>query len=136
MTNKFITLFLFLVSTNTFAFNFPIEISEYLDNGKIDAYIHKSDINEKAKWAPFETQVPLTVNAAIEQVKQHLETNKQLNGTTLVAIELKQIPHHKNYWHYLVKVQSKIDNVRQNHFYVVLMDGKVISAFQEPDAIK
>jgi len=136
MINKLIALFFVLLSQNVFAYNFPVEISEYMDNGKVDAYINKSDVNDESKWSPFEASVPLSVNDAINKVKDLLASKKTLTESSIIAIELKQIPHHKNYWHYLLKVESTIGHKRQNHFYVVLMSGKVIAAFKEPDSIK
>lgn len=136
MKNKLVALLLTLLSANAFAINFPIEISEYMDDSKIDAYINKSDINVQVQWQPFEKKVPLSLDAALKKVQQYTDSNKRMMHSSLIAIELKQIPHHDNLWHYLVKVKSTINDKPQAHFFIVLMDGKIIPAFKEPEAIK
>ncbi len=137
MKNKLISLLFILVSSKAMAIDFPVEISEYIDDNKIDVYLKRSDINDSSKWQPFSGATPLSMDDALTKVKAHLDTNSgNSDNTTLIGIELKRIPHHKDYWHYLVKVQTTIDSKRHSHFYVVLMDGKVISAFKEPEAIK
>ena len=59
---------------------------------------------------PFASPPPLSINDALKAVE--------------------------NYWHYLIRLKSTIDNKPRADFFVVLMDGKVISAFKEPDSIK
>lgn len=134
---KMIWLLLFLIGNGkALAFEFPIEISEYIDDIKIYAHIEKSDIDEKSEWMPFETSPPLSIFDALKSVQKYIDSNTNSVEQTLIGIELKQIPRHKEYWHYLVKVKYKIDDKLQPHFFIVLMDGKVISAIRRPDAIK
>jgi len=129
-------LFFILLSTSAAAVDFPIEISEYIDDVKVDAYIAKSDITEDSKWQPFTSRPPLSVEDSLKAVKKYLKSHTQLLHSTLLVIELRQIPHHESYWHYLVKIRSNIDNKLQTHFFVVLMSGKVIPAFKEPNSFK
>jgi hypothetical protein len=55
---------------------------------------------------------------------------------TLTGIELKKIPRHEKHWHYLVKTKSEVDDIVESHYFIVLMDGKVIAAIKEPESIK
>lgn len=136
VSKKLLALSLLLISSKLFAVEFPVEVSEYIDDVKIDAYINKHDINDKSKWTPFEAAPGLTIDAALAAVKKYIDTSTDFKNTSLVGIELKPIPHHEAYWHYLVKTKSVVDNETKAHFFVVLLDGKVVSAIQEPDSIK
>jgi hypothetical protein len=124
-----------LVSAKLFAYEFPLEITEYIDDVKIDAYISKSDINEALIWTPFESEPPLSMAAALQAIQAYV-ANTDLEDMTLTGIELKKLPHHEKHWHYLVKIKSEVDEVVESHYFIVLMDGKVIPAIKEPESIK
>ena len=136
MSRKLLPLLLFLLSSKVMAYEFPIEIIEYIDDIKIFAYLDKNDINEKAKWKPFKSPPPLSLHQALQAVHTYMKSHEGYADASLTGIELKQIPHHENYWHYLVKVRVAANEKVKPHFFVVLMDGKVVSALREPEAIK
>lgn len=136
MSHKLLPLLLLLFSCNAFAVQFPIEITEYIDEVKVDAYINEADLNKTAKWTPFKSAPPLSVNDALAAIKRHIHADVNFANTTLIGVELKPVPGHAAYWHYLIKLKTVADGKSQPHFFVVLMDGKVISALKEPESIK
>ena len=136
MYKKLLPLLVLLFSGKALAFEFPIEVTEYFDDVKIVAYIDKSDINEVSHWIPFEKQPPLSIYDALQAVKKFMISNSVFGDATVTGIELRRIPHHEIYWHYVVKVKYKDKENIRPHFFVVLMDGKVISAIREPESIK
>ena len=136
MQHKLLPLLLLLFSANAFAVKFPIEITEYIDEVKVDAYINEADLNKTSKWTPFKSAPPLSVNDALASIKQHIHADANFADTTLIGVELKPVPGHTAYWHYLIKLKTVTDGKSQPHFFVVLMDGKVISAIKEPESIK
>lgn len=129
-------LLLLLFSGKALAFDFPIEVTEYIDSTKIVAYINKNDINKKLQWAPFDGPPPLSIADALQAVHKYIKLDVDFSNTSLTGIELKRIPHHEKSWHYIVRIKYKTNGVMQPHFFIVLMDGKVISALKEPDSIK
>jgi hypothetical protein len=136
MTKSLLPILMLLFSAQVFAVEFPIEISEYIDDVKIDAYINKEDLKNTRKWTPFESPPPLTINQALTAILNDEKYKIDLNSSSLIGVELKPVPHHKFYWHYLVKIKTISENGSEPHFYIVLMDGKVISAIKEPESIK
>jgi hypothetical protein len=136
MPRKLLPLFFLLLNSNVLAFEFPIQVTEYIDDVKIDAYINQKDIAEDTQWMAFETPPPLSIQQALAAVQDFIRADNRFSDATLISIELKRIPHHESYWHYVVKARTKLDNEYLPHFFVVLMDGKVISAIKEPDSIK
>lgn len=135
MLLRFLPVFALLFSAKLFAYEFPIEATEYLDDVKVVAYIKKSDISQGLIWTPFASAPPLSMSAALQAIQDYAE-KAGLENMTLTGIELKPIPHHEKHWHYLVKVKTEEDDTFQSHYFVVLMDGKVIPALKQPDAIK
>lgn len=136
MLKKILLLLMLLSSSHVLAVEFPIEISEYIDDVKIDAYINREDLNNTSQWTPFESSPPLTINQALTAILNDENAAIDFNNSTVVGIELKPVPRHKSYWHYLVKIKTVSEDKSEPHFFVVLMDGKVISAIREPDSIK
>ena len=136
MYKKLTPLLLLLFSWKALAVEYPVEIAEYIDDIKIVAYINENDINGTSPWSPFGKPPPLSVDQALQAVQNFITTNPDFTDITLTGIELKQIPHHETYWHYLVKVKFKHNGTTQPHFFAVLMDGKVISAIKLPESIK
>lgn len=136
MFKKLLPLLILLLSGKALAYDFPIEITEYIDNVKIIAYVNKNDVNKNMEWSPFKSSLPLSVTDALTTVQKYLSANAAFSDVRFMSIELKQIPHHEKHWHYIVKVTYKIEGNTHPHFFVVLMDGKVISALTKPEAIK
>ena len=136
MYKKLLPLLLLLFSGKVLAYEFPIEVTEYIDDVKIVAYIDKNEISKTSQWVPFEGQPPLSIYDALQAVQKFMIENAEFAETRLTGIELKRIPHYEKNWHYLVKVKYKVADKMQPHFFLVLMDGKVISALREPESIK
>jgi Zn-dependent metalloprotease len=136
MFEKLIPALLLLISAQALAVEFPLEISEYFDDIRIVAYVNQSDIDKEARWTPFRSAPPLSVEAALDNVQTHLKADNVFADAELTSIELKPIPKQQDYWHYLVKMKYTQDGISRPHFFVVLMDGKVISALKQPDSIK
>lgn len=136
MCIRLILLLILLYSGKVLAIEFPIEITEYADGVRIVAYLNKNDINEKSRWRPFHGAPPLSINDALQAVQQHINSRPDAGHITITEIELRQIPHHKGYWHYLIKAKQEVNEGTHAQFFIVLMDGKVISAIREPESIK
>jgi hypothetical protein len=136
MPNKLPAILMLLFSSQVFAVEFPIEISEYIDDVKIDAYINKEDLNKTSQWTPFESSPPLTINQALTAILNDEKSEIDFSHAQVIGVELKPVPRHKSYWHYLVKIKTVSEDSTEPHFFIVLMDGKVISAIKEPDSIK
>ena len=135
MLLKLLPFVILLFSKTLYAYESPIEIIEYIDNVKVVAFINKADIKKTSAWIPFKSKPPLTVEKALAKVKLFLSKNT-LKSLTMREIELKRVPHHNKYWHYLVKLSYKVNNQLQFHYFIVLMNGKVIAALKEPESIK
>ncbi len=136
MTKNLLPILILLFSTQVLAIEFPIEISEYIDDVKIDAFINKEDLEKTSQWTPFESSPPLTINQALTAILNDEKSEINLNNASVIGVELKPVPHHKSYWHYLVKIKTISEEGSEPHFFIVLMDGKVIPAIKEPDSIK
>lgn len=137
MRLKLLPVLLLLYSGNIFAtYNFPVEIFEYIDNTKIVAFINKEDIDKTETWSPFSGTPPLTIAKALKHIKKTLTSDMKSKHISKIVIELKQIPNHKKHWYYLVKLAYEANNKQEFHYFVVLMNGKVIAALEEPESIK
>jgi hypothetical protein len=136
MPKKLLSVLLLLFCARAFAIDFPIEVSEYIDDIKIDAYIKEEDLYRTSQWTPFESPPPLSVKQALSFIQEDAKSEIDFSKTQVIGVELKPVPHHKSYWHYLVKLKTISDGESEPLFFIVLMDGKVISAIKEPDAIK
>lgn len=124
----FIT-FLFL-SANAYAFQPKIEIIEQFDNLKMVALIGTDENESNPEWNPNLDPPPLTVNGAIQAVKDFVK----LTGA-VEEIEIRKMPRHENKWHYLIRVAN--DSMKSKYsIYVVLMNGVVIPAIIEPQGYK
>lgn len=136
MISRLLPALLLLLSSNIQAVEFPVEVIEYLDDTKIVAFLNESDIVKTAQWTAPTSAPPITIANAVEAVQKYIAPQNSSNKTSLVDIELKQIPNHKNYWHYLVKTETADHDTLANQYYVVLMDGKVVPAIEEPESYK
>lgn len=129
--------FLLVIASNyAQAYELPIEVIEYLDNRKVVAFINEGDIDKTQHWTPFEEAPSLTVEGALKAIKQYAAADPEYAKATLTGIELKPIPHHEGYWHYLVKLKTPFNDTFRSHYFIVLMNGKVISGIREPDTVR
>jgi len=136
MLLRVLPLLLIIFSGNIQASEFPIEIIEYIDNTKVVAFINESDIDRKLPWLPFKGALPLTVVDALKAIQEYVASDPELMNATLTEIELKQIPRHKGYWHYMVKMKTQINNKSLPHYFIVLMNRKIIQGLREPETLK
>ena len=136
MLLRLLPIMLILFTSKIQAMEFPIEVIEYIDNSRVVAFINESDIDKTLSWTPFTSAPPLSLNSALGLIQKYATSDLKLNNATLSEIELRQIPKHKNYWHYLVKMQASVDEKMRNYYFIVLMNGKIISGIREPQSIK
>ena len=136
MVIRLVVPMLLLLSGKVLAFDFPIEITEYVDEVRIAAHINKDDLKNSLPWSPFEGPPPLSIHEALKAVQEYMKNDTDFASGVLDEIELRRIPHHEKDWHYLVRMKYQSDDTVQSHFFLVLMDGKVISAIKEPESIK
>lgn len=126
---------LILCSKPVWASDFPIEIIEYVDDARIVAFVQKDELDPAYVWEPTEGAPKLTIEGALQAVNTFIAEDPAIQGAQLEEIKLEQIPNHKGYWNYLVKMQTTNHDTHHS-FFVVLMDGKVIPAIREPDSFK
>jgi hypothetical protein len=136
MRSRILPLLLITFCTNTQALDFPVEVVEFMDSARVVAALDAADIHDSARWQPFETAPPLSLVDALHAVHEHLAGDPDLADSTLAGIELKQIPHHKGHWHYLVRMQTHTPAGAASRYFIVLMNGKVIPGLREPQAVK
>lgn len=136
MLSRALFLLLILFSGTIQANEFPIEIIEYTGNTKIVAFFNESDIDKKLHWMPVEGAPPLTITDALVRIREHVAADPELVGATVTEIDLKQIPRHAGHWHYLVKMKGLVDSRMHAHYFIVLMNGKIIQGLREPESIK
>jgi hypothetical protein len=136
MLLRHVSLLLLLFSVKAYAYEFPVEIFEYIDDTRVVAFIAQEDINESRRWQPFKEALPLAIDEAVKAVKQHIDADPRLSNIALLEVELRQIPRFEQHWHYLVKVKADIEGERRNQYFVVLMNGKIIPAIREPQSTK
>jgi hypothetical protein len=118
------------------AFDFPIQVTEYVDDVRVVAYIDEQDMETETPWHPFEAAPPLSVEQALKAVAGQIASDEALAGARLAEIVLRRIPHHESYWHYMVKLKTDAPTPHHTHYYLVLMSGKVIPALKRPPSIK
>ena len=120
-------------STNAYASQPKIEIFEQFDALRMVAFISKKDINNSHQWGPVSGDLPLTIGGAMQAVKDF--TKNPDIYSSIKEIELRPVPKHEKYWHYLIKIAN--DDMKTKYsIYVVLMSGKVIPALIEPAGYK
>ena len=134
---RLLPLVFLLLSANTYAYKFPTEIIEYIDNTKIVAFINENDLQKTLPWSPRESVTPpLTMENALKAVQKYAAADSTLSHAALGEIELKQIPHHEKLWHYLVQMKTQSNEKSESHYLIVLMNGKVLPGLKEPEVIK
>ena len=136
MLFRLLPLLFLLLSGKVLARESPIEVFEYIDDVKIVAFIKESDIDKELHWIPFESSPPLSISKALAAINKYMATVPELANATLIEVELKEIPQHKGYWHYLVKLNAKANNKLQPYYFVILMNGKIFPAIREPESFK
>lgn len=133
---RLISFLLIIASQHVMAFEFPIQITEYLDDRRIIVSINESDIDEQFSWNPESGSPPLTMVDALGAVRNHIAGGRSQAVAKLMEIELKQIPHHPQQWHYLVKMMNRQGVEKIPSYFVVLMNAKVIPALLRPEPLR
>ncbi len=120
--------------SNTYAFQFPLEIIDYMDDATIIVYAKKDDINKTSTWIPGDTAPPLTIEKLVSTVNSWLKTRPKMQNLKINEIELKQVHKHEkdNYWYYLIQLKNK-QNVK---YIAILMNGQILPAIKEPKSYK
>jgi len=136
MSYRWLALWVLPLAAHAQDYQFPIEIIEYVDSTRVVAFIDESDIPDAVNWHPFEEALPLTIEGAMGAVQQYIASAMVLAEPRLEEVELRRIPHHENRWHYMVKIREQGEDNARIHYFVVLMNGKVIPAMREPESVK
>ena len=131
---RIVTLVIFILATSAFASQSNVAIYEQFDDIKVVAVINKDDIKNSPKWNPGFDPLPLSVDDAIKAMRDFFKQPKMIG--TIEEIEIRTIKNFPGNWHYLFKVAASDTDNRKHEIYVVLMNGKVIPAFIEPETIK
>lgn len=129
-------LLLVLFSANALAQEFPVEVFEYIDNTRVVAFVNEADIDKTLHWTPFEGPLPLTLTDALKAIQDYVATCPELTDAVLSGVELKPVPHHEGYWHYLVRMKTFTNGRPLSHYFIVLMDGKIVAGLREPEMVK
>ena len=135
MLNKlFPALLLFGCFSQSYAFQFPLEIIDYMDDATIIVYAKKDDINNTSVWIPGEGNVPLGINELVSKVNSWLKTQPEMSALKINEIELKKVKKHEkeNYWYYLLQLK----NHKDIQYLAVLMNGQILPAIKEPKSYK
>jgi hypothetical protein len=136
MRARLLPLILLLASGKLPATDFPIEVIEFIDNARVVAFLDATDIDTSSHWQPFAGPPPLSMTDALTAIHGHIADDPELADATLSGIELKRIPHHENYWHYLVRLQARPGIKPHARYFIVLMSGKVLPGLREPEPVK
>ncbi|MCB1735557.1 MAG: hypothetical protein H6981_14025 [Gammaproteobacteria bacterium] len=136
MFKKALIPLLALVTTSANAFQFPVELIEYVGETRVVAFVPEHDLAQAGTWAPFDSTPPLSISDALSLVKTQIASEPKLAGARLQTIDLAPIPNHDKQWHYVAKLATAHGDHHEDHFLLVLMNGQIISAMGEPDSIK
>ncbi len=131
---RLITLIIAMFATNAHALQYKVEIVEQFDNIRVVAFVKSDDIKRSPTWNPSVDPLPLRVEDAIRAVREFSKEPDSLGA--LREIELRTIKNFPGHWHYLIKLVANDASRQKYGVYVVLMNGKVIPAVIEPEAIK
>ena len=107
---------------------------ERFDDLRVVIVINIEDIDSNPAWNPGSDPLPLSVDGAIQKIQDFIKPPNTLGA--IEKIEIRTIKNHPGHWHYLFKVIADSTHSSGFEMYAVLMNGKVIPAFIEPDAIK
>lgn len=130
---------IFFFTALFFAFNIQaayepkVEIIEQFDNLRTIAFIEPKAIEQSPQWDPKVSPPPLTIFSALKAIKQFRKESTLSKDVR--EIELRQLAHENNKWHYLVKIDNP-EHKSKYDIYVVLLNGIVVPAIIEPQSYK
>jgi hypothetical protein len=127
---RLITLVIVISTTTAYASESNVELYERFDDIRVVTVINIDDINNSPKWNPGLDPLPLSVDGAIQSIRDFIRQPNMIG--TIEEIEIRTIKNHPGHWHYLFKVTTDDTNSRGYNMYAVLMNGRVIPAFIEP----
>lgn len=136
MPNKLLLLSTLMLAGASLAAPLPKEIMEQMDGTRVVAFLQDSDIRDNPHWQPLSGPPPVTIEAVARKLQGYAATHPGLDDATLVQIELKQIPHHTDSWHYLAMMNTHSQSRAKAHYFVVLMDGSIHPAIEEPASVR
>lgn len=136
MSLRWLAVVFSLYSIAAHALEMPNEIFEYVDNARVVAFVNESDIEEAAVWRESGSAPALDVSSVAALSHDYAERFEATRGAVLDEIVLRRIPEHEGRWHYMVKMHTERDGELRDHYLFVLMSGKVIPAFSEPDTVR
>jgi len=131
---RIVTFVILILATSAYASQSNVVIYEQFDDIKVVAVINEKDIENSPKWHPGSEPLPLSVDDAIKAMHDFISQPKVIGS--IEEIEIRTLKDFPGYWHYLFKVAASEADSRRHEMYLVLMSGKVIPAFIEPESIK
>ncbi len=131
---RLIILILAISATSTYASQSYVDLYERFDDIRVVAVIDIEDIDNSPVWNPGLNPVPLSVDGAIKSIQGFIKKPDMLGE--IEKIEIRKIKNYPGHWNYLFKVFKDDNSKHRYKMYAVLMSGKVVPAFIEPEAIK
>ena len=131
---RLITLVIVISATSAYASQSNVDLYERFDDMRVVAVVNIEDIDNSPMWHPGLDPLPLSVDGAIQSIRDFIQQPDLIGA--IEKIEIRTIKNHPGHWHYLFKVSTNDTNSSGYKMYAVLMNGTVIPAFIEPDAIK
>jgi len=131
---KLLSLVIIISATSAYASQPSVDLYERFDDIRVVSVINIEDINNSPMWNPGFDPLPLSVDGAIQSIRDFIGQPGLIGAVD--KIEIRTIKNYPGHWHYLFKMTSDDTDSSGYKMYAVLMNGKVIPAFIEPDAIK
>lgn len=127
---RWIALAILFLSANASALqSTTTELVEPFGGYRLVVFVAEQDIASSPTWKPDAEAPPLSVEEAIQAVRGF---GKDLDSSNAIAeIDLRPVPNHDGFWHYLIEVS---DDEMSHKFsvFIVFMNGKVVPAIVEP----
>lgn len=136
MSLKYPALLIALLCLSSQAYAFPLEIFENVSGNRIVAFVEENDMDAASKWQPSEQTPPVTVQKLTHSIFEYMATEKGVENIEVEEIDLRQMPRHKEQWHYIVKMKVENNHEIEHRYFLVLMNGKIFPAIREPESIK
>lgn len=136
MPNKTLLLSTLLLAGASVAAPLPKEIIEQVDGARVVVFLQDSEIRDNPQWQPLSGPPPVTIEALARTLQGYAARHASLADASLTQIELKPIPHHADSWHYLAVMNTHQQSRPKAHYFVVLMNGQVYPAIEEPNSVR
>lgn len=136
MFNKTVLLGTLLLTGTAVAGQLPEEIIEQVDCTRVVAVLQADDIDASPYWQPADGDPPVGIAQAVRLLRDYAAARPDLEGATLAQISLRPMPHHAPRWHYLAVMHTHEARHPKAHYFVVLMNGQVYPAIEEPASVR